>query len=94
MLVANLHNELEKQYADPDSEEEHHSLALLTVRIVFCLYAEDAGLFTNHIFSNYIHNAKASDLRRKFIDLFNTLDTDDENRDKYLEKMSYKSSHT
>lgn len=85
LLVANLHNELKKQYADPDSEEEHHSLALLTVRIVFCLYAEDAGLFTNHIFSNYIHNAKASDLRRKLIDLFNTLDTDDENRDKYLE---------
>lgn len=37
-LVANLHNELEKQYVDPNSEEEHHSLALLTVRIVFCLY--------------------------------------------------------
>lgn len=85
LLVANLHNELEKQYADPDSEEEHHSLALLTVRIVFCLYAEDAGLFKNHIFSNYIHSAQASDLRRKLIDLFNTLDTDDENRDKYLE---------
>ncbi|WP_250309415.1 DNA methyltransferase [Gardnerella sp. Marseille-Q2328] len=85
LLVANLHNELAKQYSDPDSEEEHHSLALLTVRIVFCLYAEDAGLFKNHIFSNYIHNAQASDLRRKLIDLFNTLDTNDENRDKYLE---------
>lgn len=48
-LVADLHNELEKQYENPDSEEEHHSLALLTVRIVFCLYAEDANLFTNHI---------------------------------------------
>lgn len=43
-LVANLHNELEKQYENPNSEEEHHSLALLTVRIVFCLYAEDAGI--------------------------------------------------
>ena len=85
LLVANLHNELAKQYADPDSEEEHHSLALLTVRIVFCLYAEDAGLFTNHIFSNYIHNAQASDLRRKLIDLFNTLDTKEKDRDKYLE---------
>lgn len=85
LLVANLHNELAKQYADPDSEEEHHSLALLTVRIVFCLYAEDANLFTNHIFSNYIHNAQASDLRRKLIDLFNTLDTKEKDRDKYLE---------
>lgn len=85
LLVANLHNELEKQYVDPNSEEEHHSLALLTVRIVFCLYAEDANLFTNHIFSNYIHNAQSSDLRRKLIDLFNTLDTKEKDRDKYLE---------
>ncbi|MCT7830282.1 MAG: hypothetical protein N4Q78_05960, partial [Lactobacillus iners] len=85
LLVANLHNELAKQYADPDSEEEHHSLALLTVRIVFCLYAEDANLFTNHIFSNYIHNVQASNLRRKLIDLFNTLDTKEKDRDKYLE---------
>lgn len=85
LLVANLHNELEKQYVDPNSEEEHHSLALLTVRIVFCLYAEDANLFTNHIFSNYIHNTQASDLRRKLIDLFNTLDTKEKDRDKYLE---------
>lgn len=85
LLVANLHNDLAKQYVDTDSEEEHHSLALLTVRIVFCLYAEDANLFTKHIFSNYIHNSQASDLRRKLIDLFNTLDTNDENRDKYLE---------
>lgn len=85
LLVANLHNELAKQYADPDSEEEHHSLALLTVRIVFCLYAEDANLFTNHIFSNYIHNVQASDLRRKLIDLFNTLDTKEKDRDRYLE---------
>ncbi|WP_421776785.1 class I SAM-dependent DNA methyltransferase [Gardnerella sp. KA00255] len=84
-LVADLHNELEEQYENPDSEEEHHSLALLTVRIVFCLYAEDAGLFTNHIFSNYIHNAQASDLRRKLIDLFNTLDTKEKDRDRYLE---------
>ncbi|MDK7189336.1 class I SAM-dependent DNA methyltransferase [Bifidobacterium sp. UMB1230] len=85
LLVANLHNELEKQYVDPNSEKEHHSLALITVRIVFCLYAEDAGLFTNHIFSNYIHNAQSSDLRRKLIDLFNTLDTKEKDRDKYLE---------
>lgn len=39
VLVANLHNELAKQYSTLDSEEEHHSLALLTIRTVFCLYA-------------------------------------------------------
>ena len=84
-LVANLHNALEEQYENPDSEEEHHSLALLTVRIVFCLYAEDAGLFNGHSFSDYVNNSSSNDLRRKLIDLFNTLDTKEKDRDKYLE---------
>lgn len=84
-LVANLHNALEEQYENPDSEEEHHSLALLTVRIVFCLYAEDAGLFNGHSFSDYVNNSSSNDLRRKLIDLFNTLDTKEIDRDKYLE---------
>ena len=45
LLVANLHNTLAAQYDDPDDPESHHSLAVLTVRLVFCLYAEDAGLY-------------------------------------------------
>lgn len=85
VLVAALHNALAKQYADPDDPESHHSLAVLTVRIVFALYAEDAGLFPPDSFTNYVKSYDAAHLRRAIIDLFNVLDTKESERDPYLE---------
>ena len=85
ILVANLHNAIAGQYADPDDPRSHHSLAVLTVRLVFCLYAEDAGLFPQSSFTRYIESFDAPRLRRAIIDLFQTLDTKDDERDKYLE---------
>ena len=85
LLVANLHNALAKQYDDPDDPESHHSLAVLTVRIVFCLYAEDAGLFPMNSFGDYVKSFDANHLRRAVIDLFQTLNTPKKDRDKYLE---------
>lgn len=86
MLVAGLHNALAKQYADPDDEASHHSLATLTVRIVFALYAEDSGLFPADSFSRYVTSYDATHLRRAMIDLFDTLDTKEPERDAYLEE--------
>lgn len=74
-----------KQYADPDDPEAHHSLAVLTVRIVFFLYAEDAGLFPTNAFSDYIKGNDTGHLRRAIIDLFQVLNTPKTERDKYLE---------
>ena len=85
LLVANLHNALAAQYADPDAPQSHHSLAVLTVRLVFCLYAEDAGLFKPNAFSQYIESYDAAHLRRAVIDLFHVLNTKFEDRDQYLE---------
>lgn len=85
ILVANLHNAIAAQYADPDAPGSHHSLAVLTVRFVFCLYAEDAGLFPQSAFSRYIESFDAAHLRRGVIDLFATLNTKPEERDRYLE---------
>lgn len=85
LLVANLHNALAAQYADPDAPQSHHSLAVLTVRLVFCLYAEDAGLFKPNAFSQYIESYDAAHLRRAVIDLFHVLNTKFEDRDPYLE---------
>lgn len=85
ILVANLHNAIAAQYADPDALGSHHSLAVLTVRFVFCLYAEDAGLFPQSAFSRYIESFDAAHLRRGVIDLFATLNTKPEERDRYLE---------
>lgn len=57
------------------------------MRLVFCLYAEDAGLFgRKNVFHDYF--AKYDDLslmRENLIKLFKTLDTNEENRDPYLE---------
>ncbi len=85
ILVANLHNAIAAQYADPDDPQSHHSLAVLTVRFVFCLYAEDAGLFPQSAFSRYVESFDAARLRRGVIDLFATLNTKPEERDRYLE---------
>lgn len=85
ILVANLHNALAAQYADPDDPAAHHSLAVLTVRMVFCLYAEDAGLFPRNAFSEYVKSNDASHLRRAMIELFQVLNTPHQQRDKYLE---------
>ena len=85
VLVADLHNALASQYDDPDAPGSHHSLAVLTVRIVFCLYAEDAGLFPPNAFSDYVKGSDANHLRRAVIDLFQTLNTPKDRRDRYLE---------
>ena len=85
ILVANLHNAIAAQYADPDDPGSHHSLAVLTVRFVFALYAEDAGLFPQSAFSRYVESFDAAHLRRGVIDLFRTLNTREDKRDQYLE---------
>lgn len=83
--VAMLHNAIAKQYKDPDSPENHHALAVLTVRLVFCLYAEDADLFPRGSFSRYVDSYDADHLRRAIVDLFRTLNTPESERDTYLE---------
>lgn len=83
--VADLHNALAKQYLDPDSPRSHHSLAVLTVRLVFCLYAEDAGLFPRNAFSEYLASYDTDHMRYALIRLFQVLDTPKDQRDPYLE---------
>ena len=74
-LVGKLYDAILKQYINPESEETLRSLNMLCVRLVFCLYAEDAGIFGGHLkFHNYIKNFQAKDVRRALIDLFRVLD--------------------
>ena len=86
-LVGKLYDALYKQYIYPD-ERSHRSLNILCVRIVFCLYAEDAGLFaTKTSFEDYIKSFSLENLRDGIIKLFRALDTIPENRDKYDNKL-------
>ena len=84
-LVGVLYDALLKQYAEPEAEETLKSLNALCVRLVFCLYAEDAGIFGKRgMFHDYLQAHRAED-RRALIDLFRVLDQKPEERDRYLD---------
>ncbi len=85
-LVGRLYDAILKQYVHPENRETLHSLNMLCVRLVFCLYAEDAGIFGDHLkFYNYIKSFPVKDVRRALIDLFHVLDTKEEDRDPYID---------
>ncbi|MBQ3593538.1 MAG: class I SAM-dependent DNA methyltransferase, partial [Clostridia bacterium] len=87
-LVGVLYDEILKQYHDPENEDSLKSLNKLIVRLVFCLYAEDAGIFGGHSkFHNYIKSFSARDLRKALIELFKILDTKPEDRDPYEDEV-------
>ena len=80
-----LYDTLLKQYKDPESPETLKSLNALCVRLVFCLYAEDAEIFGGHgKFHDYMQRHQ-SDARRALMDLFQVLDTRPEDRDPYMD---------
>ena len=84
-LVGVLYDALLKQYKTPDDPETLKSLNKLCVRLVFCLYAEDAGIFGGKsMFHDYLERHRSED-RRALINLFRVLDQDAGERDKYLD---------
>jgi len=86
-LVGKLYDALLKQYNSPASEEELKSLNMLCVRLVFCLYAEDAGIFGSHtMFHDYLKGFQAKNVRKALIDLFKVLDTKVADRDPYMDE--------
>ncbi len=87
-LVGKLYDAILKQYIHPDDKASLHSLNILCVRLVFCLYAEDSGIFGEHLkFHNYIKSFVPKDVRRALIELFRVLDTKTEDRDPYMDEF-------
>ena len=86
-LVGKLYNALSKQYINLENEQSQKDLNELCVRLVFCLYAEDAGLFGRRsVFHDYLSKYEDLNLMRKaLIELFKILDTPLDKRDPYLE---------
>ena len=83
VIVGKIYEALLVQYAD-NSPEALRWLNILCVRIVFCLYAEDAGVFTHDQFHDYLTRYDADDLRSALLRLFEVLNTPPEKRSKYL----------
>ncbi len=86
-IIGEIYDALLKQYLHPESAETLRSLNVLCVRIVFCLYAEDAGLFGSRSqFHDYLIKYKPGEgeMRKALMDLFEVLNTPIEQRDPYL----------
>lgn len=85
-IVGLLYDAFLKQYKDPKSAETLKSLNVLCVRLVFCLYAEDAGIFDRRgMFHDYMAEFETGKMRRALIELFRVLDIKPEDRDPYLQ---------
>lgn len=88
-IIGEIYDAILAQYKDAaaPSPDTLKSLNMLCVRIVFCLYAEDAGIFGHKsMFGDYLKRFDAKDLRRALLDLFQVLDQKPEERDPYLEE--------
>lgn len=85
-LVGVLYDALLQQYKDPTDPKTLKSLNALCVRLVFCLYAEDAGIFNHRrdMFHDYLRDIPAHGIRKALVELFRTLDQKPQDRDKYL----------
>ncbi|MCC8195191.1 MAG: methylase [Ruminococcus sp.] len=85
-IVGLLYDAFSKEYVDPTSKSAMHSLNVLCVRLVFCLYAENAGIFDRYgMFHDYMASFETKRMRSALIELFKVLDTPEDKRDRYLE---------
>lgn len=87
-LIGKLYDEFQKRYVSCETKKAKESLNILCVRLVFCLFAEDSGLFGEEhgMFYNYLRSFKPSQMRKALIDLFKILNTPYDKRDPYEEE--------
>ena len=86
-IVGVLYEKFLAQYLHPENPDSQKSLNKLCVRLVFCLYAEDAGIFgKKNMFHDYMAQFPASEFRKALIELFQVLDTSPEDRDPYMDE--------
>ena len=91
-VIGEIYDAFLKEYRNPSDPQTLKSLNVLCVRLVFCLFAEDSGLFgskSHSAFHDYLVRFKpgSGDMRRALIDLFEILNTPVEERDPYLDEV-------
>lgn len=86
--IGKLYSLLRKQYSNPNSPESLHELNVLLVRLVFCLFAEDALVFHKNSFYSFLKDKSPADARFGLMRLFRALDTPVAERDEYDTELS------
>ena len=97
-IVGEIYDALLKQYDGSHAEAQRGrerreevsevklaALNRLCVRLVFCLYAEDADIFPKDCFKRLVEATPAQFLRERLKKLFEVLDTPSDRREPYLE---------
>lgn len=84
-MVGRIYEAFLRQFGGTESPEDLHALNVLCVRLVFCLYAEDAGIFDKDQFYHYMKSFAVENMRIALRDLFQVLDTPVAQRDRFLE---------
>ena len=82
-IIGAIYDAMLEQYGDRDPETLQQ-LNILCVRLVFCLYAEDAGIFTRDQFHDYLVKHDTEMMRIALLQLFEALNTPIEERSKFL----------
>lgn len=81
--MAKLHNQLR------DDNYTGHDLEVLLVRLVFCMFADDAGIFDRHALHDYLQQRTSpdgSDLGPRLAQIFQTLRTPENKRQSSLDE--------
>lgn len=82
--IAALHNQLR------DDNYVGHDLEVLLVRLVFCMFADDSGIFDLNELSDYLNNRTSedgSDFGPRLTQIFQALNTMKENRQSSLDEV-------
>ena len=82
-IIGEIYDELLRQYGDSDPLTLRQ-LNILCVRLVFCLYAEDAGIFSRDQFHDYLAKHEPEMMRIALLQLFEVLNTPVEARSRFL----------
>lgn len=83
-LVGRIYDDFIQEY-DANDPMSLRYLNILCVRLVFCLYAEDAGIFGKHdMFHDYLAQFPTEQMREELLRVFRVLNTPEDKRSKYL----------
>ena len=81
--LAKLHDEL-RAYNAFDSNDDLHDLNIFITRLLFCFFAEDTGIFEEHLFTSSIQQftkEDGSDLSDYLAEAFNVMDVEHRDSD-------------
>ena len=85
-IVGEIYDALLPEFGEKPTAADLHALNVLCVRLVFCLYAEDAGIFSKEQFYHYLKSFRPENMRVALRELFLVLDTPLEQRDRFMEE--------